>query len=94
MYVHTFLFIYFLQSADQLVLLNDGKLRHYTNSNEEEDELYEHRDYDADLDDERKSRFHDYAAGQYCIDRVSTYGSVVKITNTQRHCRHYENLKC
>ncbi|XP_050316893.1 probable G-protein coupled receptor Mth-like 5 [Bactrocera neohumeralis] len=62
-------------SADQLVLLDDGKLRHYTNSNEEEDELYEHTDYDADLDDERKSLFHDYAAGQYCIDKaISTTG--------------------
>ncbi|XP_054727941.1 probable G-protein coupled receptor Mth-like 5 isoform X1 [Anastrepha obliqua] len=57
-------------SADQLVLLDDGKLRHYTNSNEEEEELYEHTDYDADLDDERKSLFHDYTQGQYCIDKA------------------------
>lgn len=77
-YVYIYIYIYFLQSADQLVLLDDGKLRHYTNSNAEEDELYEHTDYDADLDDERKSLFHDYAAGQYCIDKVSK--SVVKIS--------------
>ncbi|XP_017468598.1 PREDICTED: probable G-protein coupled receptor Mth-like 5 isoform X1 [Rhagoletis zephyria] len=58
-------------SADQLVLLDDGKLRHYTNSNEEDEEdLYEHTDYDADLDDERKSLFHDYTQGQYCIDKA------------------------
>ncbi|CAD6991439.1 unnamed protein product [Ceratitis capitata] len=68
-------------SADQLVLLDDGRLRHYTNSNEEEDEaLYEHTDYEADLDDERKSLFHDYAQGQYCIDKaISTSGQHTQV---------------
>ncbi|XP_067636934.1 probable G-protein coupled receptor Mth-like 5 isoform X2 [Eurosta solidaginis] len=61
-------------SADQLVLLDDGKLRHYTNTNEDEEDL-ELTDYDADLDDERKSLFHDYAQGHYCLDKaVSSTG--------------------
>lgn len=60
-------------SADKLILLSDGKLRHYTNTNEDQ---YEHADYQDEDDNERKPLFHDYRQGQYCLDKaISTSGN-------------------
>lgn len=60
------------QSADKLILLEDGKLRHYTNTNEEN----EGADYAEEFgDDESKPLFYDYERDQYCIDRVSRKNS-------------------
>ncbi|XP_075145336.1 G-protein coupled receptor Mth-like 5 [Haematobia irritans] len=58
-------------SPDKLVLLEDGKLRHYTNANEDENS-----DYAEQFgDDESKPLFYDYGRDQYCIDRaISTSG--------------------
>uniref|UniRef100_A0A1B0FJ82 G-protein coupled receptors family 2 profile 2 domain-containing protein n=1 Tax=Glossina morsitans morsitans TaxID=37546 RepID=A0A1B0FJ82_GLOMM len=64
-------------SPDKLVLLEDGKLRHYTITQEEkeEDQHIEYSD-DEQFDDTHKPLFYDYPQGQYCIERaVSTTGN-------------------
>ncbi|XP_017848522.1 probable G-protein coupled receptor Mth-like 5 isoform X2 [Drosophila busckii] len=58
-------------SYDKLVLLADGKLRHYTNTENEEDEQRgEQSDYDEELAEAKKPRFYDYEQGQYCLDKA------------------------
>ncbi|XP_001359641.4 probable G-protein coupled receptor Mth-like 5 isoform X2 [Drosophila pseudoobscura] len=60
-------------SSDKLVLLDDGKLRHYTNA---EDEAAEQRgvqtDYEDDIGGRREPLYHDYDQGLYCIDRATS----------------------
>lgn len=61
-----------LQSYDKLVLLDDGKLRHYTNAEDENDERRGvQTDYDEDLEEANKPRYYDYEQGQYCLDKVT-----------------------
>uniref|UniRef100_A0A1I8MXH1 G-protein coupled receptors family 2 profile 2 domain-containing protein n=1 Tax=Musca domestica TaxID=7370 RepID=A0A1I8MXH1_MUSDO len=59
-------------SPDKLVLLEDGKLRHYTNTKEEEESV----DYAEQFADQVSAPlFYDYGRNQYCIDRaISTSG--------------------
>lgn len=64
--------MYTLQSYDKLVLLEDGKLRHYTNTEEEDEEqLGVKTDYDEDTLEEHKPHYYDYEQGQYCLDKVT-----------------------
>ncbi|KAL9873295.1 probable G-protein coupled receptor Mth-like 5 isoform X2 [Glossina fuscipes] len=79
MWIHTILAYLSLsgcnvfKSPDKLVLLDDGKLRHYTITQEEKEEEYSD---DEQFDDTHKPLFYDYPQGQYCIERaVSTIGS-------------------
>jgi len=62
---------YLFQSSDRLQLLSDGKLRHYTNAENEEDERHGiESDYDEDIAGSLEPRYHDYDNGLYCIDKV------------------------
>ncbi|XP_032589716.1 probable G-protein coupled receptor Mth-like 5 isoform X1 [Drosophila mojavensis] len=61
----------YVGSYDKLVLLDDGKLRHYTNTEDEADEQRGvQTDYDEDLAEAQKPRFYDYEQGQYCLDKA------------------------
>lgn len=63
---------YTSQSYDKLVLLDDGKLRHYTNTEEDIDEQQGVKsDYDEDTMEEHKPHYYDYEQGQYCLDKAS-----------------------
>lgn len=59
------------------MLLEDGKLRHYTITQEEkeEDQHIEYSD-DEQFDDTHKPLFYDYPQGQYCIERVGYRESI------------------
>ena len=59
-----FLFCPYFQSSDKLVLLPDGKLRHFSRNPNTED--FE------DIEDLDTDRIHDYDPGQYCMDKVSS----------------------
>ncbi|XP_037817005.1 probable G-protein coupled receptor Mth-like 5 [Lucilia sericata] len=62
-------------SADKLVLLDDGKLRHYTNTADEASDPSMNDYGDEELAEESKPYFYDYGRDQYCIDRaISTNG--------------------
>ncbi|XP_037949507.1 probable G-protein coupled receptor Mth-like 5 isoform X2 [Teleopsis dalmanni] len=64
-------------STDKLVLLEDGKLRHYTNTEEEE---YDQSKFEDEFDEDNQPLYHDYAQGQYCIDKaISTKGDYRQI---------------
>ncbi|XP_060647059.1 probable G-protein coupled receptor Mth-like 5 isoform X2 [Drosophila nasuta] len=61
----------YLGSYDKLVLLDDGKLRHYTNAEDESDERRGvQSDYDEDMVEANKPRYYDYELGQYCLDKA------------------------
>ncbi|XP_062126251.1 probable G-protein coupled receptor Mth-like 5 isoform X2 [Drosophila sulfurigaster albostrigata] len=61
----------YLGSYDKLVLLDDGKLRHYTNAEDESDERRGvQSDYDEDMAEANKPRYYDYELGQYCLDKA------------------------
>lgn len=69
------------QSYDKLVLLDDGKLRHYTNTEEDVDEQKGVKsDYDEDTIEEHKPHYYDYEQGQYCLDKVSSLYLTLKIS--------------
>lgn len=70
--INILIIMYTLQSYDKLVLLEDGKLRHYTNTEEEDEEqLGVKTDYDEDTLEEHKPHYYDYEQGQYCLDKVT-----------------------
>ncbi|XP_030376025.1 probable G-protein coupled receptor Mth-like 5 [Scaptodrosophila lebanonensis] len=68
-------------SSDKLVLLDDGRLRHYTNAEDEADEQRGvQTDYEDDIAEAHKPLYHDYEQGQYCLDKaVSTTGAQKQI---------------
>lgn len=49
------------QSRDRLALLPDGTLRHFSQNNDHEGDAFH---------DESHKSSHDYAPGQYCMDKV------------------------
>lgn len=54
------------QSRDRLALLPDGRLRHYIqNSDDDESEAF-----NIDAGKAEETMLHDYAQGQYCMDKV------------------------
>ncbi|XP_041674703.1 probable G-protein coupled receptor Mth-like 5 isoform X2 [Drosophila eugracilis] len=60
-------------SSDKLVLLEDGKLRHYTNAENEEAESHGiQSDYEEDIAGSLEPLYHDYDKGLYCIDRATS----------------------
>lgn len=69
-----------MQSADKLMLLPDGKLRHYIwHSNRTHDDNYhlthdEHADEAADAGDQTAVRHFDFPAGQYCMEKAVSSG--------------------
>lgn len=60
--------LHYAGSVDRLILLPNGKLRHYVYQHTEE-----HNDYDVKPVDEELTRFHDYEPGQYCLDKVQLF---------------------
>ncbi|XP_070072456.1 probable G-protein coupled receptor Mth-like 5 isoform X2 [Drosophila takahashii] len=60
-------------SSDKLVLLDDGRLRHYTNAENEEEERHGiQSDYEEDVAGSLEPLYHDYDKGLYCIDRATS----------------------
>uniref|UniRef100_A0A6P4E612 Probable G-protein coupled receptor Mth-like 5 isoform X1 n=1 Tax=Drosophila rhopaloa TaxID=1041015 RepID=A0A6P4E612_DRORH len=60
-------------SSDKLVLLEDGKLRHFTNAEHESEERHGiQSDYEEDIADTMEPLYHDYDNGLYCIDRATS----------------------
>lgn len=77
-----------VQSRDRLALLPDGSLRHYI-QNPEDDEA------DAfSIDDMDKTRetmmLHDYAQGQYCMDKVNCFEIVLMRSIISKTCSKYK----
>ncbi|XP_020813667.1 probable G-protein coupled receptor Mth-like 5 isoform X2 [Drosophila serrata] len=61
---------HYMGSSDKLVLLEDGKLRHYTNAEDEAEERHGiQSDYEEDIAGALEPRYHDYDHGLYCIDK-------------------------
>lgn len=58
-------------SGDKLVLMDDGKLRHYTSDDKDHTKNAEYDEID-EKNEQRDTFFHDYIQGQYCYDRVTT----------------------
>lgn len=61
---------HYQNSADKLVLLPDGKLRHYIKDPENVDDTFHMKhltDNDPDL---VRPMFYDYQPGQYCMDKA------------------------
>lgn len=56
-------------SADKLVLMNDGKLRHYTFEGKDQTKKVEYDEMD-DNDEQTEPFYHDYVQGHYCYERV------------------------
>ncbi|KPU72740.1 uncharacterized protein Dana_GF23058, isoform B [Drosophila ananassae] len=64
---------HYLGSSDKLVLLGDGRLRHYTNAQDEDQEVNGVRtDYEEDIVGALEPLFHDYDHGLYCIDKATS----------------------
>ncbi|EDV49456.1 probable G-protein coupled receptor Mth-like 5 isoform X2 [Drosophila erecta] len=60
-------------SSDKLVLLDDGKLRHYTNAENEGEERHGiQSDYEEDIAGSLEPLYHDYDKELYCIDRATS----------------------
>ncbi|XP_039491440.1 probable G-protein coupled receptor Mth-like 5 isoform X2 [Drosophila santomea] len=60
-------------SSDKLVLLDDGKLRHYTNAENEGDERRGiQSDYEEDIAGSLEPLYHDYEKNMYCIDKATS----------------------
>ncbi|XP_043653177.1 probable G-protein coupled receptor Mth-like 5 isoform X1 [Drosophila teissieri] len=60
-------------SSDKLVLLDDGRLRHYTNAENEGDERRGiQSDYEEDIGVSLEPLYHDYDKGLYCIDKTTS----------------------
>ncbi|XP_032576959.1 probable G-protein coupled receptor Mth-like 5 isoform X1 [Drosophila sechellia] len=60
-------------SSDKLVLLDDGRLRHYTNAENEEEERHGiQSDYEEDIAGSLEPLYHDYDKGLYCIDKATS----------------------
>lgn len=55
------------QSQDKLILLPDGKLRHYIKNPDDEDDLFEKH-----FEKDESPLYYDYPQGQYCMDKVRT----------------------
>ncbi|XP_055712642.1 probable G-protein coupled receptor Mth-like 5 [Phlebotomus papatasi] len=65
---------HYITSADKLVLLPDGKMRHFIKNSNDADDFHKHI---AETDD--KPMFYDYEPGQYCMDKaVLTKGAKTK----------------
>lgn len=57
-------------SADKLVLLPDGKLRHYIKDPESLDDTFHVKHMnEEDHEDEEKPLYYDYQQGHYCMDK-------------------------
>lgn len=53
------------------MLLDDGRLRHYTNAENEAEERHGiQSDYEEDIAGSLEPLYHDYDKGLYCIDKV------------------------
>lgn len=60
-------------SSDKLVLLDDGRLRHYTNAENEAEERHGiQSDYEEDIAGSLEPLYHDYDKGLYCIDKATS----------------------
>lgn len=64
--------LHYTNSIDRLILLPNGKLRHY---------IY-HRTSESNFDitDEDLIRNYDYDHGQYCLDKVSNFSDSLHIS--------------
>lgn len=56
-------------SADKLVLMDDGKLRHYTFEGKDQTETADYDEMD-DNEEQKEPFYHDYVQGNYCYERV------------------------
>lgn len=61
-------------SADKLVLMEDGKLRHYTYEGKDQTKTAEYDDMDED-EEQKEPFYHDYIQGHYCYERVSRHNT-------------------
>ncbi|XP_055301144.1 probable G-protein coupled receptor Mth-like 5 [Sitodiplosis mosellana] len=62
---------YYPTSRDRLALLPDGRLRHYIQNSDDDDNAA----FDSDVEKSEETMLYDYAQGQYCMDRaVATKG--------------------
>lgn len=57
-------------SADKLVLLPDGKLRHYVKDPENHDDSFHVKHLNDEDQEYEKPMFYDYAQGHYCMDKA------------------------
>lgn len=57
-------FFFYLKSVDKLVILPDGKLRHFIKNPDDEDDFHQ-RD-----NQESTPYYYDHEQGQYCMEKV------------------------
>lgn len=57
-------------SADKLVLLPDGKLRHYIKDPENHDDSFHVKHLNDEDQEADKPLYYDYAPGHYCMDKT------------------------
>lgn len=57
-------------SADKLVLLPDGTLRHYVKDPESHDDSFHVKHLNEEDQDAEHPMYYDYAQGQYCMDKA------------------------
>lgn len=61
---------HYKNSADKLVLLPDGKLRHYIKDPDDVDDRFHERHLSDDDPDLERPMFYDYQPGHYCMDKA------------------------